>query len=218
MPLKSCNMYHEPCHTVLPHHWNPSICWFCFTSYLFSSCLVSSLLTSPPLVTSDQRSLSLSKLWLVCSYLEFLALLTQTKSSVAQSLRQLQVGCSHDTRSSWERQIVCLVQPPFCKLCQMFAHRFTPVVIKQREGLRLFPPWLSARPDMEVKRLDLEAEGQGLSFTLLLTRQGKDRLQECSETLMCSSENDGYNPCVLRSLCAILHNCALWSATDMKCL
>ena len=84
---------------------------------------------SPPLlVTSHQRSPSLSKIWLVCSYLEFLALLTQTKSSVALSLRQLQVGCSHDTRSSWERQIVCLVPPSLGhpergKLSAWFRHR-----------------------------------------------------------------------------------------------
>lgn len=37
---------------------------------------------------------------------------------------------------------------------------------------------------------DLEAKDLGLSSRLLLTRQVKSTLQECSEISMCSSENE----------------------------
>lgn len=66
--------------------------------------------------------------------------------------------------------------------------------------------------------LDLEAEDLVLSFTLLLTRQVKDRLQECAEILECSSKNEGNHACVLWSLCEISCKHALRGASGVKCL
>lgn len=66
---------------------------------------------------------------------------------------------------------------------------------------------------MRWEVLDLEAEDLGLSSRPSLTRV----LPECSEILMCSSENEGNNPCMLCSLCEISCKRISWGAPHRRC-
>lgn len=96
----------------------------------------------------------MSKIWLVCSYLDALVLLTPMQ----QNLR--------------------------------------------------FPRAIVSQPGLnEVGNADLESEDLDLSSKLLLVRLVKGGLQEYTQILMCSSENQDNNNCVIWSLCEISCKC-----------